>query len=155
MRRGKAEATQRQANAVRLRKEGHSYRDIADLLNCSVSTAFTDVQKALEEIRKQTKEDIETIRSLELERLDMMLSAVNPAAMAGDVKAVLATLKIMERRAKLLGLDAPESINVEAINHTEEMREMQRLREQIDAAISANPENRERITAAIKIEEEN
>ena len=106
MRRGKAEATQRQANAVRLRKEGHSYRDIADLLNCSVSTAFTDVQKALEEIRQQTKEDIETIRSLELERLDMMLSAVNPAAMAGDA------LRIYEvPLCQIEDVDTPEQLH--------------------------------------------
>jgi hypothetical protein len=37
----------------------------------------------------------------------MMLKAVSPRAMRGDVKAIGAALRISERRAKLLGLDAP------------------------------------------------
>ena len=55
----------------------------------------------------ETKEEVGKLRAIELRRLDMMLKAVSPRAMRGDVKAIGAALRISERRAKLLGLDAP------------------------------------------------
>jgi hypothetical protein len=40
-----------------------------------------------------------------------MTLALWPAAMRGDVTAVTGLLRIMERRAKLLGLDAPVKVD--------------------------------------------
>jgi hypothetical protein len=57
--------------------------------------------------RETVAEKAEQIRELELKRLDRFQRSLQPAANKGDAKAVLAILKVMERRAKLLGLDAP------------------------------------------------
>ena len=45
--------------------------------------------------------------ALELSRLDGLLAKVYPMAAQGDLQAVDRVLKICERRARLLGLDAP------------------------------------------------
>jgi hypothetical protein len=47
---------------------------------------------------------------LELMRLERLHAAVWPQAIRGDVNAVDRVLRIMERRARLLGLDAPKRV---------------------------------------------
>lgn len=49
---------------------------------------------------------------LATERANALLAAVWPAAVGGDPKAVLAALRIMERTARALGLDATEPLRV-------------------------------------------
>jgi hypothetical protein len=46
------------------------------------------------------------MRSLELMHLDALQDALWPSGIAGDQGAVDRILKIMERRARILGLDA-------------------------------------------------
>lgn len=46
------------------------------------------------------------------ERVDALLAAVWPAARAGDTKAVLAALRVLERMAKATGTDAVEPLRV-------------------------------------------
>lgn len=46
------------------------------------------------------------------ERADALLAAVWPAARAGDTKAVLAALRVLERQARAMGTDAAEPIAV-------------------------------------------
>lgn len=55
-------------------------------------------------------EPLEEVRALELQRLDELTRAVWAKALDGDLGAVAATLKILERRAALLGLNAPVRI---------------------------------------------
>ncbi len=49
---------------------------------------------------------------LAAERADALLAAVWPAAMAGDLKAVGAALRVLERQAKAMGTDAVEPVTV-------------------------------------------
>jgi hypothetical protein len=49
-----------------------------------------------------------------LVRLDQLLQGVWLGAVDGNPAAVGLALRIMERRAKLLGLDAPAKIDIEA-----------------------------------------
>jgi len=49
---------------------------------------------------------------LAVERANALLAGVWPAAVGGDPKAVLAALRVMERTAKALGLDAVEPLRV-------------------------------------------
>lgn len=99
---------QRQLQALDLRMRGLSFRAIADKLDISVQTAYSDVMKELGRLAKERDGKTEELRQLELERLDMLLLALEPMARVGDTAAVTAYLKTMERRAKYLGLDAPE-----------------------------------------------
>ena len=101
------EATERQGAALELRLKGMSYRQIAEQLQIQVGTAHELVNTYL---LNAVTEPGEELRTLEVERLDVMLKAIWADVEAGDVKAIDAALKISDRRAKLLGIDAPTKI---------------------------------------------
>jgi len=93
--------------ALELRKAGATYETIAQMLGyASKSTAFTAVNRIMSQTKREaTKEAFE----MELRRLDDLMMTLWPLARAGDnMAAIDRVLRIMERRAKLLGLDAPE-----------------------------------------------
>ena len=50
---------------------------------------------------------------MEVERLNELFKSAYPKAKKGDEKSINSCLKIMERKAKLLGLDAPEKQEVD------------------------------------------
>lgn len=100
-------ALQRQQQAVELRRSGRSYREIAHAVGISVASAHRLVGTAIAEARTTVREDVVELRALELSRLDGLMVALWPKARRGELSAVDRVLKIMERRAKLLGLDAP------------------------------------------------
>lgn len=94
----------RRAKCLELRASGLSLRAIA----AKVGMAHSSVAEAIEaELDELTKEPAEKLRTVELARLDRLLKAMWAKAMKGDVHRVDRCLRIMERRAKLLGLDAP------------------------------------------------
>ena len=98
-------AYERQKEALSLRLVGLSYDAIAERLGfANRSGAFRAVQAAL---KKTLQEPADELRTLELERLDSMLLPMMAQAKKGNQGAVDRVLRIMERRAKLLGLDAP------------------------------------------------
>jgi len=98
---------QRQAAALDGRLKGKTYRDVAAELGVTVHTAFRYVEQALDAV---IREPAEQVREMELQRLDRLYKAASPAAESGDAMMIAACLKIQERRARLLGLDAPESL---------------------------------------------
>lgn len=82
-----------------------SYEAIAKQLGVSdKSTVGQRVQAALREI---IREPAEAVLKMELERLDVMLLGLWKQAAGGDLQALDRALKIQDRRAKYLGLDAP------------------------------------------------
>ena len=98
-------ALDNQLKALELRKAGVSYQRIADALGYkSASGAHKAVHTAL---KKTLQEPADELRTLELARLDDMLKAIAPHVAAGNLTAIDRALKIQERRARLLGLDAP------------------------------------------------
>lgn len=103
----KENATERKQEAFELRKQGKSYRAIGSALGISEAQAHRDVAQVLAAISKLTSDRAEEWRALELERLDVALQAIWSGVEGGHDKAIELSLKIMERRAKLLGLDAP------------------------------------------------
>jgi len=105
------ERAERKRNALELRLAGASYRDIAQALNCSVGTATNDCKEALAEIPMQQADEMRTV---ELSRLDRLQRAVWPKAVKGDLQAVDRAIKIIDRRAKLFGLDAPQQVQITA-----------------------------------------
>ena len=98
---------ERRTQAVHLRREGLTLREVADRLGVSVYTAWNDIQTAVRDI---PKEEADLLRQQEADRLDNLQRAVWDDAIAGDLHAVDRVLKIIERRCRLLGLDAPARI---------------------------------------------
>jgi hypothetical protein len=103
----RCQAAARRAEAFRLRSAGKSYRAIAAELGCSTRTAYTAVVRELEKVRAELAESAGHYLQLEMARLDSLLNAVWPEATAGNLKAVNAAVKVIERQCRLLGLDAP------------------------------------------------
>lgn len=99
-----------QLKALELRKAGVSYQRIADSLGYkSASGAHKAVQTAL---KKTLQEPADDLRRLEVERLDAALAAVWSSVLKGQYGAVDRFLRIQERRARLLGLDAPTKADI-------------------------------------------
>lgn len=97
----------RQEKALELRRAGMAFSAIAAHIGISKSRAHELVCAGLEDARDQIAATSNELRAEEVSRLDGMLEKVYPKAAQGDLLAVDRVLKIMERRAKLLGLDAP------------------------------------------------
>lgn len=98
---------ERRARALELRKAGFSYRKIAEKLSVSHVQARADIEAELKLLAEELHESADELRQIELERLDMLTRGLEPFAAVGETKAVNSFIKVMERRAKLLGLDAP------------------------------------------------
>lgn len=97
-------AAQRQAEALRLRASGKSFEAIAEALGYrSPSGAHKAVTTGLQ---KTLQEPADELRVMEAERLDRMLEGLWQKAINGGTWEVDRVLNIMERRAKLLGLDS-------------------------------------------------
>lgn len=100
----------RRVKALRLRLQGLSYRAIASALKVDVAVAWSDVQAEVGALRTLTGGLAEDYREVELRRCDDWTSWMTPRARKGDPKSMMALVKIQERRAKLLGLDAAEKL---------------------------------------------
>lgn len=101
-------AAEKQRQALELRKTGMTYSRICEETGYgSESAAYKAVMTAL---KKMLQEPAEECRKMEIARLDALLKGLWWAAEKGDYQSVIAALKVEERRAKLLGLDAPERV---------------------------------------------
>jgi hypothetical protein len=126
----------RDAEACRLRRDGHSLRNIADILGYASSGAVSDaIKRILDSVRAEPAADV---RQMELDRLDELWQAAVTVlrkrhlahsggklveAVIDDVEvqledskpvldAIDRLLRIQARRAALLGLDAPTKAEV-------------------------------------------
>jgi len=100
------EAFKRQVEAIERRCRGESYAQIAEALGyknpASVCKAIMAGMK-----RSYIEAGIEDLRKLECQRLDELQCALWPQAKEGNPAAIDRVLRIMERRARLMGLDMP------------------------------------------------
>ena len=109
---GKAEAAaERRVQALELRKAGASYRAIGSKLGTSEAQAHRDVAHELGRLAAEAHDLAADVRTLELERLDVLTLALWKDAKAGNQGAIDRVLKVMERRAKLMGIDAPTKVD--------------------------------------------
>ena len=100
--RNRALAQWRKARAVELAIDGASYGAIAAEVGYSHrGTAYKAVHKALAE---RITGGVDTLRRLELDRLDALQAAIWSEALAGDTAALNTVLRIIELRTRLLGL---------------------------------------------------
>lgn len=91
--------------ALDLRLAGFNLQTIAERLNyADPSGARKAILGALHDMMPDLTADV---KPLELARLDSLLASTWLQAKQGNLPAVDRVVKMMERRAKLLGLDAP------------------------------------------------
>jgi len=123
----------RRTKLLELRRQGVRYDDerVAALGYKSPDTARKDLHRALEAHRDAEAAEVSIYRQQENERLDALLEAAWPRAtqptpvfdkernVVGeelDMRAVDTVLRLMDRRAKLNGLDMPVKTEVTGAN---------------------------------------
>lgn len=123
----------RDAKACELRAQGLTYAAIGIKLNLSKGQAYESVQRALRDTLTEPADDV---RQLELIRLDELSRKAREVMLAKHLvvdkgavvlwedeplvddapvlQAIDRLVKIQERRAKLLGLDSPQRVSIDA-----------------------------------------
>jgi len=129
---------EKEAKVLEMRRGGFTFDLIATRLNyASASGAYKAYQTACNRI--VYSEVVET-RNVEMDRLDIAQAAIwgdiiNGGTPEDRARGVQALIRIMERRAKLLGLDMPIKSQIEVTNYDSSTidAEVQRLVSLLDS----------------------
>ena len=117
----KAAIAERRAKAIELRRAGVDWTTIAKELGySSKASACKDVRRAMEESLKLMSERAEIRRVEEVARLDRLQQGLWARAVGGDPRAADTVLRIIDRRIRLLGLDAPTEVKVRHVDNLDE-----------------------------------
>jgi hypothetical protein len=105
------ELVDKEIRVLELRRVGLTWQRIAEEVGYADHTgAYAAYKRAIKRTMQQPADEL---REQEVDRLDRLQVAVWPSAMKGDTRAILTIIRLMERRAKLLGLDKPIKIEQE------------------------------------------
>jgi len=145
------------------RQAGVSTTDIARRFGVSPAVVTKAIQRQLEKLNKEAFLAYPEVLRMELERLDSLQSAIWPLTqhrkvslddgseiqVEPDLKAIQTTLQIMEKRAKLLGLEQ-NNVNVQMdITSAQEIKATLSGNIEITAADAFNPEVEARLLLEI------
>jgi len=111
----RAASKERREHALRLRIGGMTFQQIGNQLGITFQSAHALVVHALDDLSKKCAENAEQLRGIELQRLDVAQAAIWGKVINGDTVAITCLLRILERRARLLGLDAPVKQDVTSL----------------------------------------
>lgn len=95
---------QRALKVYELRLQGLNLAKIAQQLGASIPTVCRDLDFILEYFQNKNQEDFDSLRNLELSRLDEAQVAVWGDVLKGNLEAIDSFLAISDRRCRLLGL---------------------------------------------------
>lgn len=98
--------------ALELRMGGTNYTTIGTELGISRSRAHQLVWEELHALNAENREKAEELQRLELGRLDRYLERLEPKIRRGIAKAIEVAIKLHEKRARLLGLEQPQQVQV-------------------------------------------
>lgn len=107
-------AAQRRELAVAMKLSGATEKDIGDALEVTQQAVSKMLRRALQLSMDRGRYDAEEIVQIETRRLDRLQRGIWQRAVQGDLGAIDRALKIAERRARLLGLDAPQKVEMES-----------------------------------------
>ena len=102
------EIAARRQQVATLRLAHLSQAEIARKLGVSVGTVNADLQAIRQEWAERRRSSFEEWLDEELAKLDRLERALLPLALQGQATAADRVLSVMDRRAKLLGLNKPE-----------------------------------------------
>jgi len=103
---GSIARAERDRDWIELRRQGLLESEIASRYDVRQQTVSKAILKYVRNVPALAADDL---RRLEAERLDALTAALAPAIAKGDPRSIEAAVRISERRAKLLGLDAPNT----------------------------------------------
>lgn len=126
----------RDRRIIQARRSGKSIDDIADDFGLTPQTISRIINTRLAQTIRLRDTEIDLLRQQELERLDAVQQAAWSAAMDGHIDSLKIVMNAVDRRCKLLGLDAPAQLEVISIGAIE--AEMRRIDQQL--ALGDRPE---------------
>lgn len=124
-------------DAIELRKRGDDLPAIADQLGVSVAEVRRCIETAVAGLESAQAEEAATLRELELLRLDALFKVYFDKGLRGDVKSAQFCIGLMERRARLAGLNKP--IQIEQRHIIEEQVSDEQLRKLMEEAYLQMP----------------
>ena len=99
----------RQAEVLRLRNEGFSFREVSSQMGIPLSLAHLDVARAC---RKVLDPHVREHRALVNAQLDDLWAVQYPLALDGDGRAFDRCLRLIERRCAVNGIDMPKRVDI-------------------------------------------
>lgn len=115
---------QQEIQCYELRLAGKTYRQVAEATGLSVGTVHTRISAHLAQ-RVQPLAD--ELRAVEVDRLDRYLAKLETELDADPIRAIPVAVKVSERRARLLGIDAPQQVEALVTQVTQEDMEFAEL----------------------------
>lgn len=144
------EQLDRELAVVELRREGKTWQQIADVVNYATAMgAWKAYQRACQ---RTLQEPTDEARRIELDRLDALQRTYWEPAVEGNLRAADFVLRVIDRRARILGIDAPQKIQAEVVNYDgigSIDAEVDRIARIIEAAEYAERERSERNNTTI------
>lgn len=102
------ELVDKETKVLELRRAGLTWQRIAQEVGyADHSGAYAAYKRAIKRTQQQPADEL---REQELDRIDRLQLAAWPKAMQGHVQSIAVICRLMERRARLLGLDMPIKI---------------------------------------------
>jgi len=110
------ETFERELKVWQYRVAGATFQQIADKLDYANESG---ARAAFKRYVNRTKDETLTseLRELHKERLDAALLAIWPAVERGDLEAIKVMIKLLERDAKMFGIDTPVKTEVEVTTY--------------------------------------
>jgi len=94
------ELVEKETTIIELRQEGYIWREIAVMVDMSIAGVAKAYKRAL---TRHPHATIDEHRELELDRLDTLQRTFWKSAVAGNPRAADFVLRVIDKRAKLLG----------------------------------------------------
>lgn len=101
----KLERLKTESDVIALKLKGYSIREIARYLEKPYKTIQKVFAVAIQKELANSNNKREILVEMDVQRLETLTKAIFEKATKGDYKAIEMVLKIMERKARLLGLD--------------------------------------------------
>jgi transposase len=139
----KARTAAQQAECYRLRLTGMSIRDIAKVTNLSTGTVENRIKA---EINATVQPLADELRAIEVARMDRWLEKLNEQIEDDEcaprtARNVEVAVKVAERRAKLLGIDAPQQIEATVTEVTQADLALRELLHEARARVATEEAN--------------
>jgi len=106
------EITLRRERVAELRLKGLSERAIAKEVGCSLGTVHSDLDAVLEDAQQSAVSYMSRAKVLSLRRLERAIEAIWDAVKSGNLEAVDRLVRIEARRAKVVGFDAADKLEM-------------------------------------------
>jgi len=119
---GKSQKERMLFRVAALYLEGKKQQEIADIIGCHRSQISRYMKIITERWKEETTVNIELSRRLEVERINSLEDlARSEWTETGQSKWIRIILQCIKMRIKILGLDAPKKLEIEAIPPSQEL----------------------------------